>query len=87
MLLDNKKKMASIIVAKLKGDGEYGQSEVKEGPEQDNSMAMEACGKKMLSAIEGKDAKSLVSALKEMLDMVEVEEEKSEPEEVGESME
>jgi hypothetical protein len=69
LMKDEKKKMASLIVAKaLPGMPKDAESNP---PESDDSIAMKTAGEELLSAIEQKDASGLVEALKSLIDMLE----------------
>lgn len=73
MMLPDKKKMASIIVAKAKPGGmDEIVDEVMPGEAiDDKSMALEDAASMIMSAMEKKDAKMMVSALKDFMDMCE----------------
>lgn len=79
---DPKKKIASIIVGKLKAeDGPVDPREGVDGP----SPGLMAAASKMISAVKGGDAKELAMALKDFSFMHEQEEQASElPSEEGE---
>ena len=86
MMLPDKKKIASVIVDKMKPKSEEPMEEIKsENNESDYSMAKEDAAKKMLSAFEKKDSKMLVAALQDFMDMCEMEEDESEDESEMES--
>lgn len=70
-ILPDKKKMGAVIMAKMSGDGK---DEFKQGEETelDSSYAFEDAAKRMISAFEAKDPKSLVSAMKEMYQLCEL---------------
>jgi hypothetical protein len=84
MMLPDKKKMASIIVAKIKPGKSQEEvvDEVQPGEAvDDKSMALEDAASMMMQAVEKKDAKMMVSALKDFIDMCEMKEESYESEE------
>jgi hypothetical protein len=82
MMMDDKKKIASIIVAKAKPNGmDEVVDEIMPGePMNDKSMALEDAASMIMSAIEKKDAKAMVSALKDFIDMCDEMEDMSEME-------
>jgi len=80
MMLPDNKKSASIIVAKIKpGKSEEVEKEAMQNqPQSDYKLALEDAAKKMIEAVEKKDAKLLVSHLKDFMDMCEEKEDASE---------
>lgn len=75
LLQPQKAKLASMIVSRGKPDfvqklGEESSNEkiveTQEGPESDATAALEAAASKMISAFEAKDAKGIVSVIKDM---------------------
>jgi hypothetical protein len=80
---DPRKKMATLIVAKLKKGGES----MKEQPEKDGAEqelnSHEIAADEILSAIESKDAKALTEALKSFVEMCDESEDESETEDMG----
>lgn len=61
---DKKKKIASLIVAGIKGPQQAPQSE--DGAEQDNSIAEDTAAEELLAAIEQKSPKAIVEAFKNL---------------------
>ena len=82
MMLPDSKKSASVIVAKIKpGKSEEIKEEVVSNkPQSDYSLALEDAAKKMIEAVSKKDAKMLVSHLKDFMDMCDEQEDLSEVE-------
>lgn len=83
MLLGPNKKAAQMIAGSMKkepyqqkmGDGGMVEMESEEsGVESDASMAKEQAATKLLSAVESKDAKAIVSAIQTMIDLCSVSE-------------
>jgi hypothetical protein len=72
-MMPDPKKIASVIITSESG-------EMKEGPkvEQDLSPALDASAEKILTAFEKKDKKMLASAMREMLTILDAEQEMSE---------
>jgi hypothetical protein len=91
MLLGPNKKAAQIIAGEMKqkpyvqkmGEGGMAIEVEIEGPKQDAMMAKEAQAKKILSAMESKDPKALVSAFQGMMDLCSYEAEEPEDEEMS----
>ena len=73
MLLNDKKKAVTIMLAKLgKGgapDSPPEAPKMKDGTRQDDSIALESAAEDILKAIESKDAQSLVTALQDFYDL------------------
>lgn len=70
---DDKKKSATIILAKMKGKDDYEKKETptsEDGTEMDSSIGYDAACEEMLKAIESKDAKALKESLRSVIDMV-----------------
>lgn len=76
LLKDDKKGLVTVIMKKM-SDGKEKTIEPS-SIEKDNSIAMEHCAQKALSAIESKNAKALKSALIEFFNLCEEEEDKGE---------
>jgi hypothetical protein len=68
MIMSEKKKPSSLIVAKLSA-GKEAPLEATEGPEVDDSMARESAAEELISAIHSKDAKAVASAMSAMLEL------------------
>lgn len=66
LMKDNKKNMASLIVAGIKGPKEAPMSQ--DGAEQDNSMAEDTAAEELLAAIEQKSPKGIVEAFKNLME-------------------
>ena len=88
LMMGGKKKLASTIVGKLKGSpdfvqkcGEKSKEVDMSAPEVDSDPGMMSAAEDLISAIESKDAKKVMSALKSAYAMCDS---KSEGEEVSE---
>lgn len=83
---DNKKKMAALIISKAAGPAnakeQLDEPVVKEGAEQDDSIGMESAAEDLMQAIEQKNAKGIVAAIKDLYAMCE----SNEPEEDNEQI-
>lgn len=68
---DNKKKTATLVLQKLKGGSEQlSEAPVNEdGDELDQSAGYDAAGDELLQAIDSKDPKAIVSAIKSLVEM------------------
>jgi len=84
MLLGPNKKAAQIIAGSMKkepfqqkmGDGGEVEMEIEvKGPESDASMAKEQAASKLISAVESKDPKAIVTAFQTMIDLCSIGEE------------
>jgi hypothetical protein len=76
LLKDNKKGLVTIIMSKMK-DSDNMKTEsynASKGAELDNSSSCEKCAKDVLDAIEAKSPKRLASSLKELMKMLDEEE-------------
>jgi hypothetical protein len=80
---DNKKKMTTLILDKMKGDSTK-PVPMKDGGEIDNSIGIDSASEEIMSAIEKKDVKALTSALKSFMDMCYEEEGESPEKEASE---
>lgn len=72
MMPDDKKKRATLIIAKMKGGSPDMPKEAPksdDGAEMDSSMGYMAAAEEMMKAIESKDPKMLMSAVKAFVDM------------------
>lgn len=73
MMLPQKKKIATLIVASLKGKPKEGEPSVEpvsnEEPSEDYSLGLESAVEALFSAFEQKDVKAGVSALRDFMDM------------------
>lgn len=80
LLKDDKKRMVTIILKRLKGSDdfdtmrssneEYSEAPIsKDGAELDNTDALSTASEKAMEAIESKDAKSFKNAIKEMISL------------------
>lgn len=93
MMMSPQKKIATIIVGKMSKKpeeeskaadfvqkiGDVEEKMVKmEAPEEDNSLAVESAAEDMIAAMEKKDAKMLVVAIKNLLEMISEDSEESE---------
>ena len=85
MMLPDKKKMLTTVIARLKKDSssEESKAPTKDDVEQDSSIGHESAMEEFISAVHSKNAKSAVSALKNFMSMHEDEEEANEKEEEG----
>lgn len=68
-MFEDKKKIASVIVKKIGEREQMGERHQEDGAVQDNSIALQSAAEEMMSAMESKDAKALMSALKSFIDM------------------
>lgn len=72
MMSDNKKKMATMIIAKM---GPNGKEESQEAPKNENGDEMDsdhgysAASEEIIQAVESKDPKALKHALKSFIEM------------------
>lgn len=86
MLMGDKKKLATIIVGKMKNKKpdfveEFGAEKTEvnpEKPEVDNSSGMDMASEDLITGINEKNAKMVTSALKAFMDLMETEEETEE---------
>lgn len=77
MMSDNKKKLSTLIIGKMKGPnhsdnlkfGAEKEKPMSEGGEVDNSIGIDSASEEVMHAIEKKDVKALTSALKSFMDM------------------
>lgn len=77
LMKDDKKKMATIIMAKMGAKPEQApQSE--DGTEQDDSTALKTAGEELISAIESKSPMAVVEAIKSLMELCESSEPESE---------
>ncbi len=68
MIMPDKKKLSTVIVAKMRGDKPDEMSKAPEVPE-DSSIAKESAAEELLAAVEAKDAKAIVAAFESMLEL------------------
>lgn len=82
MMLTDKKKPATLIIARMKGDKEKMEpAEMsQDGAEQDDSMAKESAAEELLSAIKAGNAKAVAEAFSAMMELCDYEEPESEQE-------
>lgn len=69
---DNKKKIASLIIASINPDKIKGKMEgmrEREGEDKDHSIGYESCAEEMMESIKSGDAKGFVDALSAFIDM------------------
>jgi hypothetical protein len=72
MMLPDKKKMVSVIMEKMKPEMPKMEIEIEgEQPQSDYQLAKEDAAKKMIEALDKKDAKMLALYLQDFLDMCE----------------
>lgn len=72
MFMKDKNKSLSLIIAKMKKPEGEEMSEApksEDGGEVDNSIGIDSAAEEIMSAIEGKDPKGLVAALKSFMEM------------------
>lgn len=72
MMMTDKKKPATLIIAKMrkdKPDEEAAAPMSPEGAENDDSMAKESAAEELLKAIESKSAKAIVEAFDSMMEL------------------
>lgn len=82
MIIPDKKKVATMIVAKMSPKGEVGpESEQKPEEEIGDESGLHAAAEDVLSAIQNKSAADLKSSLKAFFEMVDVDEVEEAPEE------
>lgn len=82
LMMGPKKKIASVIVGKLKGSPEISEKPVDmQKPEMDADPGLMSGAEDIISAIEQKDAKMLLGALKSFVSLCEEKEEYDEPKE------
>jgi hypothetical protein len=86
LMMGGKRKIASTIVGKLKGAPDFVQKLGEKSkdvdmnmPEVDSSPGLMSAAEDLISAIESKDAKKVMSALKSAYAMCDAEEDESEP--------
>lgn len=80
LMSDNKKKIVTTLIGRLKGDKEeMSEAPSKDGVEQDSSVGYHSAMDEFISAVHSKDAKKAHSALKSYMDMCEDEEESKDP--------
>ena len=83
---DDKKKMSSLIIAKMSGKPEVApQSE--DGAEVDDSVALKTAGEEFIAAIESKSPMAVVEALKSLMELCEMPEEDKAEENIEEKTE
>lgn len=71
MIMPDKKKAVSVLIARMKQPKEEQVSKApeKDGVEQDSSIGLESAADEIMSAVESKNAKALVEALKSFMEM------------------
>lgn len=81
LMQPDKKKMAALIIAKAGPKGEkIEEAPMKDGAEQDNSIAEESAAEDLMAAIEQKDAKQIVAAFKALMEICDMQEDAAEQE-------
>lgn len=69
-MMQDKKKAVSVLIARMKKPSEeVSKAPEKDGVEQDSSMGLESAADEIMSAVESKNPKALVSALKSFMEM------------------
>jgi hypothetical protein len=79
LLKDDKKKMVTTIIGKL-GKSTMEETPMENGAEQDDSIGMDSCAEEIIKAIEEKNPKALVEAMKSMMEMMDAEPEQEKTE-------
>jgi hypothetical protein len=82
MMADDKKKHATIIIARMqKGKAPQESSDAKEEPMQgpEDMMGLETAAEDIMSALHAKDPKALVSSLKHFMEMCDYSSSEQEP--------
>jgi hypothetical protein len=75
LLKDDKKKSVGLIMTKLMGDKpEMQEAPMKDGAEQDDSMAVDTAAEELIQAIESKSPKAVVQAIKSLMELCQSEE-------------
>jgi len=80
MMMPDKKNAAGLIVAKLSPEKKVEEKVEESQPQSDYSAAKEDAARKMISALESKDAKMFSAHLQDFMDMCDMEEDASESE-------
>ena len=86
MMSDNKKNRATLIIAKMSKKPKDSESEYEKPPMNerdepvDSSMGLQSAAEELLAAVESKDAKAVMSAMKSFYDMCASEDEMMESE-------
>ncbi len=69
MGIDDKRKVAALIVRKVGERENMSEKPNRDGAEQDNSIAMQSAADEMIRAFEAKDSRMLVAALRSFIEM------------------
>jgi len=77
-MFDDKRKAAALIIKKIGNREVMGEKRNENGAESDNSIAIESAAQEIMLAVERKDTKMLVNALRSFIDMSEDMEESEE---------
>lgn len=81
LMQPDKKKLAALIISKAGPKGEkIEEAPMKDGAEQDNSIAEESAAEDLMSALEQKDAKQFVAAFKALMEICDIKEDAAEQE-------